>query len=720
MTSLVDLATVALSRGDLPAAEDFYRRGLAAQEAIDADGQIVANILNGLGSVAHAQGDDAASGKHLRRALAIEEKHNPGGTGAALVLNNLAELALGREDFNEAVQFLRRALAIHEKLVPSGLEIASTIYNLGLVAKARGDFAEAESQFRRGLTIRERLSPGSWGEAEFRHELGLTLRLRGNAEASAGALCQAVESLEKQRGRVGSSQTTQSSFAGKYGGYYHDCAAALNAVNRPADAFQMIERSRARSLLAMVAERDLLFTPDIAPELDRERRSAAAEYDRTQAALGQLNPATDGPQIERLTTRLRTIRSKQDESAGKIRQTSPRFASLQYPAPLDLEGARRVLDPGTTLIAYSVGKDETLQFVVKPAAEGADGFKVFKLPVTEKALREKVQAFRVAVQRSAPDARGALKVPQAPNAAPLTSQATELYDLLLGSVESSIASSTRVFLSVDGPLHTLPFAALMRKDGEYLVEWKPLHTVSSATVYAELRRSRRARAPSSSRVVAFGDPAYPAADATKADGLERSPLRSAARSGFAFAPLPSSRKEVEGIAGLFKGRSQAFVGADATEEQAKAVGKDVPYLHFATHGYVNERSPLDSALVLAIPEKLEDGRDNGLLQAWEVFETMRIDADLVTLSACETGLGKEFGGEGLVGLTRAFQYAGARSVLASLWSVSDESTSSLMTAFYKALRSGQTKDQALRTAQLTLIRTAPFHWAAFQIFGDWK
>jgi CHAT domain-containing protein len=129
-------------------------------------------------------------------------------------------------------------------------------------------------------------------------------------------------------------------------------------------------------------------------------------------------------------------------------------------------------------------------------------------------------------------------------------------------------------------------------------------------------------------------------------------------------------------------------------------------------------------LALTIPERPAEGQANGLLQAWEIFEQMRLDADLVTLSACETGLGKELGGEGLVGLTRAFQYAGARTVLASLWSVGDDSTADLMTRFYGHLKSGKSKDEALRASQLEMIRARrsshPFHWAAFQVIGDWQ
>jgi len=157
------------------------------------------------------------------------------------------------------------------------------------------------------------------------------------------------------------------------------------------------------------------------------------------------------------------------------------------------------------------------------------------------------------------------------------------------------------------------------------------------------------------------------------------------------------------------------------------VAKTTKYLHFASHGLLDERFPLNSGLALTIPGEMKEGRDNGILQAWEIFEHLRIDADLVVLSACETGLGKEMGGEGLVGLTRAFEYAGARSVLASLWGVADETTAELMKRFYSYVKAGQTKDAALRRAQLELIRGAvghqashPFYWAAFQLNGDWR
>ncbi len=269
----------------------------------------------------------------------------------------------------------------------------------------------------------------------------------------------------------------------------------------------------------------------------------------------------------------------------------------------------------------------------------------------------------------------------------------------------------------------MPFAALADPgalDGRrFLVEAKPLHLAASATVFSLLKQERRERR--ATRLAAFGDPRYPAT--TSPDENAAPQLRAALRS-FDLTPLPATRGEVEGLRKLYPRASSIYLGAEATEGRAKAVDRETTHLHIASHGLLDDRFPLDSALAFSIPERWREGEDNGLLQAWEIFEQVRIDADLVTLSACDTGLGQVLGGEGMMGLSRAFQYAGARSVLASLWSVSDESTSELMERFYGYLKQGQSKAEALRRAQLDLLHDSeyshPFHWAGFELVGDWR
>ena len=387
------------------------------------------------------------------------------------------------------------------------------------------------------------------------------------------------------------------------------------------------------------------------------------------------------------------------------------------------------------LLAYCVTKEKTFLFVVQPGqprdarCERRPPVSVFTLPIGESALREKVAAFRRLIARQR---RSRARAPRRLSYA----AGQELFETLIRPAHALIAASERVLISPDGPLHTLPFGALVqppdrssRAATRYFIEWKPLHVVASATVYAELKKTRREpgsrfSVDAASRRLAIR---RIRAAVRAADTIANPEVRAAVRRGYALEPLPASRKEVEGIARLYAGSATTYLGDQATEERAKAIGKDVRYLHFASHGLLDERFPLNSALALTIPERPAEGQANGLLQAWEIFEQMRIDADLVTLSACETALGKELGGEGLVGLTRAFQYAGARSVLASLWSVGDDSTAELMTRFYRNLKAGKTKDDALRAAQLELIRTRarggaspmshPYHWAAFQADG---
>jgi CHAT domain-containing protein len=168
--------------------------------------------------------------------------------------------------------------------------------------------------------------------------------------------------------------------------------------------------------------------------------------------------------------------------------------------------------------------------------------------------------------------------------------------------------------------------------------------------------------------------------------------------------------------------ARVLAGADFTEERIPAVVREARYVHFATHAVLDRRFPLDSALVTSAPAR--PGAGNGLLQAWEVFARIRLQADLVTLSACETGLGRELGGEGLVGLARAFHFAGARSVLASLWAVSDRSSAELMARFYARLRAREPAAEALRAAQRELRArpetSHPYHWAGFALSGDWR
>ncbi|MES1240760.1 MAG: CHAT domain-containing protein [Acidobacteriota bacterium] len=701
-STLTSLGHLAMDRGDLEAAEVYYRRALAIQESKPSpDGRDIALSLGSLGELALQKGDFARARDYLRRAQDIEEKLEPASLTSAEGLETLARLEVrSGGDLAAAEDLLRRALAIFEREAPESVEISVVLRGLGEVVGRRGRVQESLALRRRALDLQSRLAPGGLEEAATLSSLGRAERRAGQDEEGIRDLCRAVDVLDRQRSRLGGTLEEKTFFEAGLGQYYQACLEGRIERGETAEAFHVLERGRARSFLALLAERDLRL-PDLPPELAAERGRVNAEYERVQSELALLKPGRDDTDIERLSVRLGELRVRQQEISARIRREAPRSAALQDPEPLDLAGARAALDPGTALLEYAVGEERSWLFVVEPS-----GLSVFPVAAGAKVLRGEVESFRLLLKDPGSDQ------------AKIRALARRLYDLLVRPAEARVSGAQRLLVSPDGPLHTLAFAALRRGD-RYLVESKPIHHVLSATVYAELVRSRRPadplRGPGGESLAAFGDPVYRPATPDRPAGSEARP-----RTRPALTRLPSSGREVRAIAGLFP-QSRVYLGADATEERVKSLGPETRLVHFACHGLLDERFPLNSALALSVPGPGAEDRDNGLLQAWEIFESVRLDADLVTLSACDTALGREMGGEGLVGLTRAFQYAGARSVLASLWSVADSSTSRLMQSFYGNLRQGMSKDEALRAAQIEHIRdTHPFHWAAFQLTGDWR
>ncbi len=713
--NLNNLGNVVADRGDLAAAKDYYRRSLAIQEKLAPQSLEVATSLGNLGFLASDRGDLASAEDFSRRSLAIMEKLAPRSVTVAGNLLNLGHVAFERKDFVSADSFLRRSYAMYEELAPRSVNAAETLRQLGDVALARSHLSSAETHYERSLAIRRERAPGSAFEAESCQRLAALHRRRRQLKEALAYYDCAVEALEAQKGKLGGSDEARSGFGAKVAGTYREAIDLLVEVGKTEEAFHLLERYRARELLALLAERDLVFSSDIPEELEGRRHTANQIYDRAFGRWMQLSDQAGAEERQQAREELEEVRRRQDEIRAEIRAASPRLAALQDPQPLDLTAAHAALDPGTLLLSYSIGEKTSYLFAVGPQRGAHETeLRVFPLAAGEESLRDEVERFREALGRGQFDRR--------PKKVLLL--ARRLSELLLAPISGQIGQAERLLILADGPLHSLPFAALADPgaiDGRrFLVEAKPIHHAASATVFALLKQERRERR--ATRLAAFGDPRYPATAPRDANAAPQ--LRAALRGGFELTPLPATRGEVESLRRLYPQASRIYLGAEATEGRAKAVGTETTHLHIASHGLLNDRFPLDSALAFSIPSHRREGEDNGLLQAWEIFEQVRIDADLVTLSACDTGLGKVLGGEGLLGLTRAFQYAGARSVLASLWSVSDASTGELMKRFYGYLKAGQSKADALRGAQLDLLRSTelshPFHWAGFELIGDWR
>ncbi|HYN21127.1 MAG TPA: CHAT domain-containing protein [Thermoanaerobaculia bacterium] len=508
-------------------------------------------------------------------------------------------------------------------------------------------------------------------------------------------------------------------------------------------AFEVLERYRVKSILmgqeagtSLLARLYRLGTTRGSETAgDPVLQEIGARIDAITRALDKL-PETGGGQEALLAERARLQDRRHQHLSRRVDREI--YDAIEEPVTWDI--VRTSLDPGTVLLSYSVGPKHTDLFVVTPHAP----IEWHRLPVSAEVLRGRIEGFAEGLGLHQ---RGVERIFSPTDPETRTALARWLFDILVVPAGDRLVAAQRVLILPDGPLHRLPFAALMRpaENGryQYLVEWKPVHLVQSLAAYIELRGRRPAEGAKKKEgrgLLALGDPVYPEPHTVRRPlpWAVRSALRRSPSAG--LQPLPNTAREVSAIGSLFAQAAEpqeALLAANATEEAVKQRLGRARYVHLAVHGFADDRQPDHSFLALSIPEDLPEGRENGILEIWEIIDRLHFDADLVTLSACVTALGPEYSGEGLMSLSRAFQIAGARSVLASLWRVDDESTAELMIRFYRHLLSGMSKDEALRAAQSDLIRgpiqvpnqyggvevrdfTAPYYWAAFQLFGDWQ
>jgi CHAT domain-containing protein/tetratricopeptide (TPR) repeat protein len=683
------------------------------------------NLYQSLSSLASLRGDREQATKLLLRAAEVDSFASVNAPAMRSdLLQRQHHVALMKGDSATAAQVALEILSEVRRDAPGSIADAVATERVGLDHADRKAFDKAASSLRDALAIRERLQPRSEALATTLHWLGHIEQQGGDRRAALTHFEAALDVIDDRRmQRRSDALLSWNAPPDTLLGVANDIVGLLLVDGRQERAFNVLERSRGRGLLDMLATRGLRDPNSIPQDLRDERRRLETEYDRIQARLESIAPANNASAVNGDLVRLRETRLQLDDLDRRVAKLDPRRASVNQPVPTTLTEVRSRLDSGTVLLSYLMGPGSIYLFVVTAPAAGdsaGSGIATYTIPNDRNDVRPVIAAFRRLIDVDTN--------PAIANRAELMKRGRDLYDRLVRPAEAQIAGAKRVLLSLDGPLHALPFGALVRQQGgksQFFVEWKALHTTPSMSVYAETLKARRAADPSGV-VVALGDPSYPQ-DTASADAE----VQFLTRRGLNLKPLPGTRQEVGAIRQLFGSRAVTYLGEAATEARAKTIGTSARYIHLAVHGVFSDQLPLNSALAFTMPKSPAPGEDNGLLQAWEIFEQMRIDADLVTLSACDSGLGKEIAGEGLMGLTRAFLYAGARTVNASLWKVADGPTAELMTLLYRNLKAGQTKDEALRNAQVALIKKAPpkgssvdyaspAHWAAFTLTGDWK
>ncbi|HEV3077434.1 MAG TPA: CHAT domain-containing tetratricopeptide repeat protein [Thermoanaerobaculia bacterium] len=726
--ALDGLGRVLLYLGDLELARQRYGEALKAFEALRIPlGR--ADALLGIGSTFEEEGQALRALDPYQGALEII-RNNALRQMESLVLYDLGRVhrQLGRR--TEAITELREAL-VREK-TDSPARQAQTQVELANVYSETGNLAEAEPAFQHAIRLSNR---APIVEAAAQAGLAHIQRAKGDLTAARASIERALEITEKLRSEVIRPDQRVSFLAGRrrYYEFYVDLLMRLNSlrpgVGHDAEAVAASEQARARGLLDLLAKEQIDVRHGVTPGLKQRESELGERIARLQnRLLASADQAQPDPEIARIEQDLAQAEEEEKDLAAEIWRRQPGYAAVRSPRPLPLHEIQALLDERTALLEYFVGEERSYLFVITDR-----GLATHQLPA-RRDLAPLVDRVRSAVNQES-----RLQAKQ------FAQDAYALFRVLLQPAGDELRSKPRLMVAPDGMLYSLSFEVLLTAPLEgsgppghelpYVIRERSVSYIPSAGVLAQLvtlRRPADELSRSERLFVGFGDPSQ---EPTPGDRLS-SGGAGGCTSGAKYAekqgddvraaipnrlqPLPAAHSEVCRIAGLFPSeRVAVFLGPDATEENVRnnPLIASARNLHFATHGLLDETHPERSGLRLA---HADGSPGDGLLQVREVFN-LELHADLVVLSACQTGLGKEVSGEGMIGMTRAFLYAGAGSVVVSLWRVDDDSTSDLMVSFYRHLRANADTSEALRSAKLELIDHSryfhPYFWAPFVLIG---
>ncbi|HET7341371.1 MAG TPA: CHAT domain-containing protein, partial [Methylomirabilota bacterium] len=597
--------------------------------------------------------------------------------------NALASLPQGRERFrgnarrHATAGFINEAHTLREMKRPAEAEAALAkaagyAHLLGLaafeaeiagtraqLAQERGDHAAAAAAYEAAIARLQKQAGQPY-----------LISLHAGAARSLGQLGRVDEALEHSRramalvedvrAELQASDLRSGYVEDKQGLYATGAHLALRA-HKPAEAFEFAERGRARAFLDLLGNQTTLSKG--------ATRTLVAEEVRLRANLAEAKALADDPEQEPGAAHARIEAAEREYRAflEQVRKDNVEQASLMAVEPVTAAEVQALLPEGTTLVEYLVGADNTLIWTVDRTRVRAH-----RLDIGRAALVAEVRGLRSAITDQLPLAE-------------VQARARALYDRLLAPVRARITTERLIVVPHD-VLHYLPFAALRTPADRWLVEDLAIATLPSASVLKYLGSKEQSAAQG---VVAVGNPDLGA-------GLQ----------------LGWAEREARFIGGRYPSAT-VLVRDDATKNRALAAGATAGVLHFATHGDLNEQNPLASALLLT-PADGNDGR----LAVRDIF-ALDLHARLVVLSACETGLGTLSRGDELVGLQRAFLYAGTPAVVTTLWKVDDRASYELVRAFYEQLAAPAPAAEALRRAQLATLKAFPhpFQWAAFTLTG---
>lgn len=757
--TLENLGGVAKGRWDLERAEEYYQRALAIREKLLPDSVDHAGSLGDLGLLALNKGDVAKAEKYLRQSMAITEKAAPDSIAIAWLHTHIGDVAKVRGDLSDAEAEYRKAFEHAQRVAPASPVMVEIAGSLGDLFLEKDDLANAQEYYQQVLRILEKSAPGV-GNASALAGLASIARRRNQMDKAAALFEQALKTLEGQTARLGGVDEDRAYFRAKYAGVYKEYIDFLVGQREPERAFEISERFHAKNLLEILSTARVDIRKGVDSSLvKRERTMQLSLSSKVNRRMQLLTAKHTDEQVAGIDKELSVLLTEYKELEQQIKESSPAYAGLTQPKSLNAkEVSNSLLDNNTLLLEYSLGDQHSYVFALTP-----DSLKVFPLPkraeieVQTRQMHGLLTARNQRIKNEGPHRREA-RVAKAD--AQYVTAASALSRILLDPVKAQLGHK-RLLIIADGALLYVPFAGLPTVQSSDSASPVPLiveHEIvslPSASVLAILRRDRLTRKRTPKETVILADPVFdvgdervrPARSQTIADrqGLEGrndgtlvlqpelsdKATRSAVdvdlleENQLHFPRLLFTRQEANAISAVAPpGTTWKALDFEASRVFAVS-GRLSQYrvVHFATHALINDKHPGLSGLVLSLVDEQGKPQD-GFLDLQDIYN-LDLAADLVVLSSCETALGKQVDGEGMVGLTRGFMYAGASSVMGSLWKVSDFATAKLMETFYQSMEQERmAPSQALRHAQLALWKqkhwSAPYYWAGFTLQGDWK
>ena len=731
------LANIFNDSGLPDTALDYYRQALEYyRQTPDARDDLL--VIFAIGSTYYLKGNYPEALTHIRQAL---DSFAPDSLDAALCHEYLGRVYISTGEYDAALQHLQAALPIYAEAV-NPKEAAQVEGLMGHIYQQRGQLEPSRHYYRRALETFTRLSD-QINQAAIYYALGRLELEAANYAAAEKHLGLSIQFTENIRRLSTSRDLTAAFSATVYERYekYIECLMRQREAQPARDlvvqAFEISEQARARSLTELLRATQTGLVPGLDSELAEQektlRQSLRVKEDRRIALLSSKKDEREA--LTALETELARLEAAYKQVTEDIRSRHPSYGEITRPVAWDLRRIQEqvIADDDTVLLEYALGEDKSYVWAVT-----RDSIKSYEIParalITESAKKvyKSLEALPNAAASDAADE--------------FTPAAQELSRMVLSPVAAEL-NKRRVIVVADGALNYIPFQVLSVPSPGYepMVASHEVVNAPSATILGELRQGAERHRPAAKVLAAFGDPVFGPDDAPRKDGggggklLTSRTLEDARwRHVWRDIELDADSLDPSTIPRLFYAKRElaylldvgaggdAFVVTDFAATRERLLSMDLTQyaiLHLATHGFLDPQRPEHSGLILSTVDR--DGKEqNGFVSLQDIYQ-LRAPTDLVVLSACRTALGKDVRGEGLLGLTRGFMYAGASSVVASLWKVDDEVTAELMKQFYaNMLKEGMTPAEALRAAQNSVRQNpnwrSPHYWAAFTLQGEYR